>query len=76
MNSENDWQVQQIVSNCDLNIWDKRDILNNLETQRIQKINEIYSEYSNIIAYYHSRGSERDDPFKHHRRLDNFKLSP
>jgi len=72
MNYQNNWQVHQIVNNCNLNIWDKRDILNNLETQRIQKINEIYAKYSNTIVYYHSRGSERDDPFQHHRRFSGY----
>jgi V8-like Glu-specific endopeptidase len=69
MNYQNNWQVRQIVNNCDLNIWDKRDILNNLETQRIQNINNIYDRYSNTIAYYHD--NERTNPFKHQRHNDD-----
>ncbi|HEX7457765.1 MAG TPA: hypothetical protein VF301_04950 [Ginsengibacter sp.] len=69
VNYQNDWQVHQIVNNCNLNIWDKRDILNNLETQRIQNINNIYDRYSNTIAYYH--GNERTNPFKHQRHDDD-----
>lgn len=34
-----------------LTIWEKRDLLNNLESQRIQKINNIYFRYKNAIAY-------------------------
>jgi len=69
VNYQNDWQVHQIVNNCNLNIWDKREILNNLETQRIQNINNIYDRYSNTIAYYH--GNERTNPFKHQRHDDD-----
>ena len=33
-----------------LDIWQKHDALNALESQRIQKINSIYEQYSNAIA--------------------------
>ena len=69
VNYQNEWQVHQIVNNCDLNIWEKRDILNNLESQRIQNINNIYDRYSNTIAYY--RNTVRNNPFERQHYHDD-----
>lgn len=57
VNYQNSFQVQQVVNDDDLGIWEKRDILNNLESQRIQRINNIYLQYSNQIAYYQRNNS-------------------
>lgn len=62
VNYWNNYHVQMVVNDCDLNIWEKRDILDNLETQRIHNINNIYDRYSNTIAYYHI--NERNNIFK------------
>jgi hypothetical protein len=52
VNDENNYQVQLVLNDYDnLTIWEKRDLLNNLESQRIQKINSIYFRYKNTIAY-------------------------
>jgi len=59
VNYQNSFQVQQVVNDDDLGIWEKRDILNNLESQRIQRINNIYLQYSNQIAY-HQRNNSND----------------
>lgn len=58
VNYQNSWQVHLVVGNCDLNIWQKRDILDKLETQRIQNINNIYERYSSAIAY--NRGNKKN----------------
>lgn len=57
VNDENNYQVQLILSKTNLNIWDKRDILNNLEAQRMEKVNKIYARFNNQIAY--SKSAER-----------------
>jgi hypothetical protein len=62
VNYLNDHQVQTVVNNCNLDIWEKRDMLDNLETQRIQNINNVYGWYSNTVAYYHS--NERNNLVK------------
>ena len=54
VNDQNNYEVQLILSKANLNIWDKRDILNNLEAQRIEKLNDIYTSFNNQIAYYKS----------------------
>ncbi len=52
VNDENNYDVQLVLNDYDnLTIWEKRDLLNNLESQRIQKINNIYFRYKNAIAY-------------------------
>jgi len=63
VNYQNEWQIHQVVNNYDLGIWEKRDILNNLETQRIQKLNDIYNRYNDAIANY--RGSAKNNRFQH-----------
>ena len=50
VNYFNNIRVQQLMNDGTLNIWQKRDALNVLESQRIQKINSIYEQYSNAIA--------------------------
>jgi hypothetical protein len=55
MNYQNEWQIHEMVNNCDLSVWEKKDILKNFETQRIQKLNEIYDRYSNAISYYRKK---------------------
>lgn len=57
VNHENNYQVQLILNKTNLNIWDKRDILNNLEAQRMEKVNNIYARFNNQIAY--SKSVER-----------------
>lgn len=68
INYQNNYQVQKIIDDCNLNIWEKRDVLNNLEAQRIQKINNILLVYNNTIAYYHR--NEKNNPFEHQHRID------
>ena len=71
VNDENNYQVQLVLNDYDeLTIWEKRDLLNNLESQRIQKINNIYSRYKNAIAYNsHVENNlfQNDEP----RNMDN-----
>ncbi len=50
VNFFNNIKVQQLVKDGTLDIWQKHDALNALESQRIQKINSIYEQYSNAIA--------------------------
>jgi len=50
VNFFNNIKVQQLVKDGTLDIWHKHDALNALESQRIQKINSIYEQYSNAIA--------------------------
>ncbi len=58
VNDENNFQVQLVLNDYDnLTIWEKRDLLNNLESQRIQKINNIYFRHKNSIAYYSHVGN-------------------
>ncbi len=54
VNDQNNYQVQLILSKTNLNIWDKRDILNSLEARRIEKLNNIYARFNSQIAYYKS----------------------
>ncbi len=68
VNDENNFRVQLILSKTNLNIWDKRDILNNLEAQRIEKLNNIYARFNNQIAYYKS--VERKSSFDKKPRRD------
>ncbi len=42
--------MQQLLNDGALTIWGKRDALNALESKRIQKINNVYQQYSNAIA--------------------------
>jgi hypothetical protein len=42
INCQNNYQVQQVIKNNDFDIWEKWDILNNLETLRTQKVNSVY----------------------------------
>ena len=52
VNDENNYDVQLVLNDYDnLTIWEKRDLLNNLESQRIRKINNIYFHYKKSIAY-------------------------
>lgn len=52
VNDDNNYQVQLVLNDYDnLTIWEKRDLLNNLESQRIRKINTIYFRYKNATAY-------------------------
>lgn len=50
VNYFNNIRVQQLVNDVTFNIWQKRDALNALESQRIQKINSIYAQYSDAVA--------------------------
>ena len=68
VNDENNYQVQLILSKPILNIWDKRDILNNFEAQRMEKVNNIYAHFNNQIAYYKS--VERKSSFDKKPRRD------
>ncbi|MEO8413420.1 MAG: hypothetical protein ABI472_07155 [Ginsengibacter sp.] len=54
LNYFNNIRVQQLVNDPCLNIWEKRDAIRTLETQRIQKINTIYQAYNSSVAYYTS----------------------
>lgn len=50
INYINNLQVQRLVNDGTLDIWQKRDALNVLESKRIQKINLVYSQYSEAIT--------------------------
>lgn len=52
INEQNNYDVQIILSKTNLNIWDKRDILNDLEVQRIAKLNNVYSRFNSQVAWY------------------------
>lgn len=48
----NNIQVQQVLNDKTLGIWEKRDALDALEFQRIQKVNVIYQKYNGSVASY------------------------
>lgn len=52
INYQNSLVVERLVKDPQLNIWEKRDALDALESQRLQKVNFIYSKYNNAVAYY------------------------
>ncbi len=68
INDQNNYEVQVILSKTNLNIWDKRDILNNLEAQRIEKINNVYARFNNQIAWY--KNMERKNSFDKNPQRD------
>ncbi|MDQ6903981.1 MAG: hypothetical protein M3139_13330 [Bacteroidota bacterium] len=68
INDQNNYQVQLILSKNNLNIWDKRDILNNLEAQRIEKINNAYARFNNQMAWY--KNIERKNSFDNKPQRD------
>ena len=51
INYLNSFQVQRLVDDPCLNIWEKRDALDAQASQRIQKVNSVYQKYSNSVAY-------------------------
>lgn len=52
INYINNIQVQQVINNKDLGIWDKRDALDALEFQRVQQVNVVYQKYSDSVTAY------------------------
>ncbi len=43
-----------VINNYNLNIWEKRDVMDRLEFQGNQKVNNIYFMHSNTITYTRS----------------------
>jgi Skp family chaperone for outer membrane proteins len=50
VNDLNNYKVQTIANDCNLNIWEKRDVLDWLETQRIREVNIVYARYNDEVA--------------------------
>lgn len=69
INYMNNIQVQRLIDDSYLTLWEKRDALNALESQRIKKINIVYAKYSNSVAYYTS--NEINNSFEKTYRGDN-----
>ncbi len=62
VNYQNSFQVSLVVNDNNLSIWEKRDVLDNLEAQRIKNLNKIYDRYRNAVAY--SSRNEKNNLFK------------
>jgi len=58
INYFNNIRVQQLVNDGTLTIWQKHDALNALESQRIQKINNVYQQYSGAIVAHTNEQSD------------------
>ncbi|MEO7120085.1 MAG: hypothetical protein ABIY62_03255 [Ginsengibacter sp.] len=61
LNYQNNFQVQRLVNDPCLSIWEKKDALDALESQRIGKVNIIYQKYNDAVAYFTIR--ERNNSF-------------
>lgn len=70
VNDDNNYHVQEVLNNDDFDIWQKRDILDNLESQRIRDVNNIYQKYSDEITYYSSK--EKTYSYKTHKYYDDY----
>jgi hypothetical protein len=51
LNYQNNLQVQRLANDPCLGIWEKKEALDALESQRIQKVNDIYQKYNGAVAY-------------------------
>ncbi len=52
INYFNNIQVQQVMNDKSLGIWEKRDALDALEFKRIQQVNVVYQKYSDSVTAY------------------------
>ena len=63
LNYLNNLQVQRLVNDPCLGIWEKKEALDALESQRIGKVNVIYQKYNDAVAYFTIR--ERNNSLNH-----------
>ncbi len=63
LNYQNNLQVQRLINDQCLGIWEMKEALNALESQRIQKLNGIYQKYNDAVAYFTIR--ERNNSLNH-----------
>jgi len=66
ISSDYDYQVQQVIDNCELSPRDKRYEIEDLQAQRAQAVNNIYAQCGNEAGF-----QIQFNPFRRHRDNDD-----